>query len=184
MADREPNNRYCVIGAGASGLAVIKTFKERGIPFDCFERLNEVGGICDQTGTGAQLQDSDLGRCDGSGVGGDPNEGCFDHVEPCFTPGDRCLAWPYDGYYCEVDVTNVHATTDGDPSGGDPPDAPGHGCAGSGTTAMQADVWYRYTMPCTGFLDIRTCDDPTQDLMLGVYNYDPVECGPGTAPWP
>jgi len=45
MADQEPTNRYCVIGAGASGLAVAKTFKERGIPFDCFERLSEVGGI-------------------------------------------------------------------------------------------------------------------------------------------
>ena len=45
MADQEPIDRYCVIGAGASGLAVIKNFKQRGIPFDCFERLGEVGGI-------------------------------------------------------------------------------------------------------------------------------------------
>ncbi|HEY6923482.1 MAG TPA: NAD(P)-binding protein, partial [Steroidobacteraceae bacterium] len=37
--------RYCIIGAGACGLAVAKTFAEQGIPFDCFEALGDVGGI-------------------------------------------------------------------------------------------------------------------------------------------
>ena len=37
--------RYCIIGAGASGLAVAKTFAERGITFDCFEALADIGGI-------------------------------------------------------------------------------------------------------------------------------------------
>jgi Flavin-binding monooxygenase-like len=37
--------RYCIIGAGACGLAVAKTFAERGIPFDCFETLADIGGI-------------------------------------------------------------------------------------------------------------------------------------------
>jgi hypothetical protein len=37
--------RYCIIGAGASGLAVAKAFAERGIPFDCFEAEADVGGI-------------------------------------------------------------------------------------------------------------------------------------------
>jgi hypothetical protein len=37
--------RYCIIGAGACGLAVAKTFAERGIPFDCFEAEADVGGI-------------------------------------------------------------------------------------------------------------------------------------------
>jgi cation diffusion facilitator CzcD-associated flavoprotein CzcO len=37
--------RFCIVGAGASGLAVAKTFAERGIPFDCFEALDEVGGV-------------------------------------------------------------------------------------------------------------------------------------------
>jgi NADH dehydrogenase FAD-containing subunit len=40
-----PAKRYCLIGAGACGLAVVKNFKERGIPFDCFERESDVGGI-------------------------------------------------------------------------------------------------------------------------------------------
>ena len=37
--------RFCIIGAGACGLAVAKTFAERGIPFDCFEALADIGGI-------------------------------------------------------------------------------------------------------------------------------------------
>ena len=37
--------RYCIIGAGACGLAVVKSFVERGIPFDCFEAEGDVGGI-------------------------------------------------------------------------------------------------------------------------------------------
>jgi len=37
--------RYCLIGAGACGLAVVKNFAERGIPFDCFEKEADVGGI-------------------------------------------------------------------------------------------------------------------------------------------
>ena len=37
--------RFCIIGAGASGLAVAKSFAERGIAFDCFEALSDVGGI-------------------------------------------------------------------------------------------------------------------------------------------
>ena len=37
--------RFCIIGAGACGLAVAKTFAERGIAFDCFEAEGDVGGI-------------------------------------------------------------------------------------------------------------------------------------------
>jgi dimethylaniline monooxygenase (N-oxide forming) len=36
--------RTCVIGAGSSGIAVVKALLERGIPFDCFEKSDEVGG--------------------------------------------------------------------------------------------------------------------------------------------
>jgi cation diffusion facilitator CzcD-associated flavoprotein CzcO len=37
--------RFCIIGAGACGLTVAKNFAERGIPFDCFEALSDIGGI-------------------------------------------------------------------------------------------------------------------------------------------
>jgi dimethylaniline monooxygenase (N-oxide forming) len=34
----------CVIGAGSSGIATAKALHERGIPFDCFEKSDRVGG--------------------------------------------------------------------------------------------------------------------------------------------
>ncbi|MFZ1991567.1 MAG: NAD(P)-binding domain-containing protein [Alphaproteobacteria bacterium] len=36
--------RVCIIGAGSSGIVAAKTFHERGIPFDCFEKSDQVGG--------------------------------------------------------------------------------------------------------------------------------------------
>jgi dimethylaniline monooxygenase (N-oxide forming) len=36
--------RACVIGAGSSGIAAVKALHERGIPFDCFEASDQVGG--------------------------------------------------------------------------------------------------------------------------------------------
>ncbi len=36
--------RACVIGAGSSGIAAVKALSDRGIPFDCFECSDEVGG--------------------------------------------------------------------------------------------------------------------------------------------
>jgi cation diffusion facilitator CzcD-associated flavoprotein CzcO len=36
--------KVCVIGAGSSGIAVIKALRDRGIPFDCFEKSDRVGG--------------------------------------------------------------------------------------------------------------------------------------------
>jgi hypothetical protein len=36
--------RACVIGAGSSGIAAAKALHERGIPFDCYEKSDRVGG--------------------------------------------------------------------------------------------------------------------------------------------
>jgi len=36
--------RYCIVGAGSSGLAVAKNFRQAGIAFDCCEREDDVGG--------------------------------------------------------------------------------------------------------------------------------------------
>jgi thioredoxin reductase len=36
--------RVCIIGAGCSGIAAAKAFHEAGIPFDCFEKSDRVGG--------------------------------------------------------------------------------------------------------------------------------------------
>lgn len=35
----------CIIGAGSSGIAAAKELHQRGIPFDCFERSDRVGGL-------------------------------------------------------------------------------------------------------------------------------------------
>lgn len=37
-------NRVCIIGAGSSGIAVCKVLKESGIPFDCYEASDRIGG--------------------------------------------------------------------------------------------------------------------------------------------
>jgi dimethylaniline monooxygenase (N-oxide forming) len=37
--------KACIIGAGSSGLAVAKAFRDRDIPFDCFEESDRVGGL-------------------------------------------------------------------------------------------------------------------------------------------
>jgi dimethylaniline monooxygenase (N-oxide forming) len=36
--------RACIIGAGSSGIATVKALADRGIPFDCFEKSDRVGG--------------------------------------------------------------------------------------------------------------------------------------------
>jgi thioredoxin reductase len=36
--------RVCVIGAGSSGIAAVKALLDRGVPFDCFEKSDQVGG--------------------------------------------------------------------------------------------------------------------------------------------
>ena len=41
---QQHSERYCVIGAGSSGLAATKNLLERGFAVDCFEREDEVGG--------------------------------------------------------------------------------------------------------------------------------------------
>jgi dimethylaniline monooxygenase (N-oxide forming) len=36
--------RTCIVGAGSSGIATVKALLDRGIPFDCFEKSDQVGG--------------------------------------------------------------------------------------------------------------------------------------------
>ncbi len=46
---KNETDKVCIIGAGSSGLATAKTFAERGIPFDCLERENDIGGLWNET---------------------------------------------------------------------------------------------------------------------------------------
>lgn len=43
-ADVSRAEKFCILGAGSSGLAVAKNFRQAGIPFDCLEREDDVGG--------------------------------------------------------------------------------------------------------------------------------------------
>src|SRR5262249_3071247 len=53
MDVKSNTDKVCIIGAGSSGLAVAKTFSERGIPFDCLEREGDIGGLWNEaTNTG------------------------------------------------------------------------------------------------------------------------------------
>jgi dimethylaniline monooxygenase (N-oxide forming) len=36
--------RFCIIGAGSSGIAVAKALKQKGLDFDCFEKGSDIGG--------------------------------------------------------------------------------------------------------------------------------------------
>jgi cation diffusion facilitator CzcD-associated flavoprotein CzcO len=36
--------KACIIGAGISGLSTAKALKDKGVPFDCFEMSDQVGG--------------------------------------------------------------------------------------------------------------------------------------------
>lgn len=39
------NDRVAIIGAGCSGIAACQVLEERGIPFDCFEKGSDIGGL-------------------------------------------------------------------------------------------------------------------------------------------
>jgi len=47
--------RYCVIGAGAAGLAQARAFRWAGVPFDVVERHEDVGGIWDIENPGTPM---------------------------------------------------------------------------------------------------------------------------------
>ena len=39
------SSKVCVIGAGAAGLTAVKALLAEGVPFDCFERASDLGGL-------------------------------------------------------------------------------------------------------------------------------------------
>ena len=50
--------RYCIIGAGPSGLATARALAEAGIPFDIIERHRDVGGIWDMANERTPMYES------------------------------------------------------------------------------------------------------------------------------
>jgi len=45
VKENDALRRVCIIGAGASGVALAKTLYMAGVPFDCFEKADRVGGL-------------------------------------------------------------------------------------------------------------------------------------------
>lgn len=52
------SDRYCIIGAGPSGLATARAFAQAGIPFDILERHRDVGGIWDMSNERTPMYES------------------------------------------------------------------------------------------------------------------------------
>ena len=50
--------RYCIIGAGPAGLISARALLKEGIPFDCFERHTELGGLWEPGNPGTPLYDT------------------------------------------------------------------------------------------------------------------------------
>lgn len=44
-ATRPAPDRVCIIGAGSSGMTTAKALLEAGVPFDCFEKGSDIGGM-------------------------------------------------------------------------------------------------------------------------------------------
>lgn len=60
-AGRTYAHKYCIIGAGASGLAVAKSLKAHNIPFDCIDREPDIGGLWNiETKTGVVYETTHL----------------------------------------------------------------------------------------------------------------------------
>lgn len=54
-------HKFCIIGAGVSGLTTAKTFRQRGIPFDVLEREADLGGLWNErTGSGIVYETTHL----------------------------------------------------------------------------------------------------------------------------
>ncbi len=52
------SDRYCIIGAGPSGLATARAFAEAGIQFEILERHHDVGGIWDMSNERTPMYES------------------------------------------------------------------------------------------------------------------------------
>jgi Flavin-binding monooxygenase-like len=52
------HDRFCIVGAGPSGLAMAAAFRKHGVPYDHFERHSAVGGLWDISNPGTPMYQS------------------------------------------------------------------------------------------------------------------------------
>ncbi len=50
--------RYCLIGGGPAGLVMARALKHEGVPFECFEKHSDTGGIWDPGNEGSPMYES------------------------------------------------------------------------------------------------------------------------------
>jgi cation diffusion facilitator CzcD-associated flavoprotein CzcO/amino acid transporter len=50
--------RYCIVGGGPSGLIMARALKHENVPFDCFEKHSDTGGIWDPENAGSPMYES------------------------------------------------------------------------------------------------------------------------------
>lgn len=53
-----PQERYCIIGAGPAGLAQARAFRSSGIPYDQFEKHEDLGGLWDIENPGSPIYEN------------------------------------------------------------------------------------------------------------------------------
>lgn len=58
QGEAEAEQRFCIIGAGPSGLAMAAAFGGQGVPYDHFERHTAVGGLWDLDNPGTPMYQS------------------------------------------------------------------------------------------------------------------------------
>lgn len=51
-------SRYCIVGGGPAGLIMARALLKEGVPFDCFERHKDIGGIWDPDNPGSPMYES------------------------------------------------------------------------------------------------------------------------------
>ncbi len=110
---------------------------------------------------------SGTGRCAGSEAGEVGDRVCEIASQNCL-PGETCLPHPGPVYSCAVVGDNRLATTDGAILGA--------ACGFDLPNRFQADIWFRYTPPCTGTLSLSMCRGTQYDATLAVYGGDETSC--------
>ncbi|WP_422005081.1 flavin-containing monooxygenase [Pyruvatibacter mobilis] len=58
IADVDYPQRYCIVGGGPCGLLAARAFKLANIPYDQFERHNDIGGVWDMENPGTPMYET------------------------------------------------------------------------------------------------------------------------------
>lgn len=114
-----------------------------------------------------QAPASGAGVCSGSSESEIGDRVCEIASQNCLA-GETCLPHPGELYLCTAVGDNRLATTDGAILGA--------ACGFDLPNRFQADIWFRYTPPCTGTLSLSMCRGTQYDATLAVYGAGDASC--------